>query len=152
MSGLIIIAVIGGSMLSWLIFSSIFIICLPFELKNLTAFVCIVGGLFGYFIRFVNVYFVNKSLKIYFFSFFNSSIWFIPLISTTGLIFYPLTLGFNSLKSFDQGWSEYLGGQKIYSIIKYGAVINQFVQNNNLKIYLIIFVFWVIFLVIIILV
>ena len=145
--GLIIIAVIGGSILSWLIFSSSFIICLPPILKSLTLVVCILGGVSGYVIRNVAIYFINKSLKIYLFSFFNRSIWFIPIISTIGVIFYPLLLGFNSLKSFDQGWSEYFGGQKIYSVLKYGAAISQLIQNNNLKIYLLIFLFWVIFLV-----
>lgn len=64
-----------------------------------------------------------------------------PLISTLGLVKYPLSLGFQSLKSFDQGWSEYFGGQKIYSSITYFSVLNQFIQNNNLKIYFIIFTF-----------
>jgi NADH-ubiquinone oxidoreductase chain 5 len=69
-----------------------------------------------------------------------------------GLGLYPLVLGFNSLKAFDQGWSEYFGGQKIYPLLKYGAVIGQFAQNNNLKVYLLMFIFWVIFLIVIILV
>jgi hypothetical protein len=51
------------------------------------------------------------------------------------------------MKSFDQGWSEFIGGQKYYSLIKYFSLYNQFLQNNNLKIYLIIFVFWVFILV-----
>jgi NADH-ubiquinone oxidoreductase chain 5 len=134
-------------MLNWLIFSSIYIICLPSYLKFLTLFVCIVGGLAGYIIRNVNLYFFNKSLNYYLFSFINISIWFIPILSTIGIIKYPLTLGFKSIKSFDQGWSEFLGGQNFYYFIKNFSVINQFLQNNNLKIYLIIFVFWVFILV-----
>lgn len=74
MSGLIVIAVIGGAILSWLIFSSYQMICLPFLFKNLTLFVCILGGAIGYLLRNVGIYFKNKSLNLYFFSFFNSSI------------------------------------------------------------------------------
>jgi NADH-ubiquinone oxidoreductase chain 5 len=151
MAGLMVIAVIGGSILRWLIFSSYQIICLPLIFKNLTIIVCLIGGIFGYFLRKVNSYFKNKSLNLYFFSYLNSSIWFMPLVSTIGIIFYPLVLGSSTFKSFDQGWSEFIGGQKIYFFLKYSSIINQFIQNNNLKIYLIIFVFWVIFLVIIIL-
>jgi NADH-ubiquinone oxidoreductase chain 5 len=125
-------------------------VCLPFYLKNLTLVTCLFGGLFGYLIRNVSFYFTNKSLNFYFFSFFNSSIWFIPLISTINLIFYPLILGFNSLKFFDQGWSEYLGGQKIYTSIKQLAIYNQLVQNNNLKVYFLIFIFWVVLLILLI--
>jgi NADH-ubiquinone oxidoreductase chain 5 len=147
MLGLLFIAVIGGSMLSWLIFSSYYIICVPFQLKILTLFVCITGGVRGYLLRIVKIFFLNKSLKLYFFTFFNSSIWFIPAISTIGAVFLPLKIGGLSLKVFDQGWSEMFGGQNLYNSIKTGAIINQYFQNNNLKIYLLIFVFWVIFLI-----
>jgi NADH-ubiquinone oxidoreductase chain 5 len=66
-------------------------------------FVCLLGGIFGYLLSDVSTYFTNKALKLYVFSFFNSSMWFIPLLSTVGLGLYPLVLGFNSLKAFDQG-------------------------------------------------
>jgi NADH-ubiquinone oxidoreductase chain 5 len=148
--GLLIIAIWGGAILRWLIFSSNYIVCLPFYIKNLTLLVCILGGLFGYLLRNISFYFVNKSLNFYYFRFFNSSIWFMPLISTIRIIFYPLVLGFNSLKVFDQGWSEYLGGQKIYYSIKQLAIFSQLTQNNNLKTYFLIFIFWVILLIILI--
>ncbi len=146
--GLLVMALIGGALLRWLIFSSPFLINLPFYLKNLILIVCLLGGFIGYFIRKVSLYFFNKSLNYYLFIFINITIWFIPLISTKGIIYYPLRVGFLALKSFDQGWSEYFGGQKIYSLIRYFSILNQKIQNNNLKIYLILFVFWVVFLVI----
>ena len=117
-TGLLLIAIIGGSILNWLIFSSIYLICLPSYLKILTLFVCIVGGFSGYLIRNVNLYFFNKSLNYYLFRFINISIWFIPILSTIGVIKYPLTLGLKSIKSFDHGWSEFLGGQNFYYFIK----------------------------------
>ena len=141
--GLLLMAIIGGSILNWLIFSSIYIICLPNYLKFLTIIVCMIGGFTGYLLRTAGLYFFNKSLNFYIFSFFNISIWFIPLLSTIGIIKYPLILGFNSFKSFDHGWSEFLGGQNFYKLIKNFSVLNQLLQNNNLKIYLIIFIFWV---------
>nr|YP_010249782.1 NADH dehydrogenase subunit 5 [Rheocricotopus villiculus]QTT60913.1 NADH dehydrogenase subunit 5 [Rheocricotopus villiculus] len=146
---LMIMAIFGGSMLSWLIFTSNYMICLPSELKNLTLVVCLLGGMTGYMISSAGFYFSNKSLSLYNLSFFNSSMWFMPLVSTIGIIFYPLLLGFKSFKSMDQGWSEFFGPQKIYFYMKYYSIINQFVQNNNLKIYLMMFIFWLMFLVII---
>lgn len=148
--GLLLIAVIGGAVLRWLLFSYPFIVCLPFFLKNLTLTVCILGGVAGYFIRKVKFFFLNKSLNYYIFCYINSSIWFIPRISTFGLVYFPLNLGFKSLKSLDYGWSEFFGTQNIYFFVKYFSFLNQTVQNNNLKIYLIIFIFWVTFLVILI--
>nr|UKO31663.1 NADH dehydrogenase subunit 5 [Limnophyes sp. YF-2022] len=147
MLGLLVMAVIGGSMLSWLMFSSNYFIVLPFYLKNLTLTVCLLGGFSGYLLSKVSLLFSNKSLNLYLFSFINMSMWFMPLISTLGLVKYPLSLGFYTLKSFDQGWSEFFGGQKIYSSMTYFSALNQILQDNNLKIYFMMFAFWVIFLV-----
>lgn len=144
---LIVIAVIGGSLLNWLIFSCNYIICLPIILKFLTLIVCVSGAFLGYILRRISFYHFNKSIYYYFFSFFNGSILFMPLIRTAGVVEFPIKLGGSSLKIFDQGWSEYFGGQNIYFFIKKLSITNQILQNNNLKIYLIIFIFWIIFLV-----
>lgn len=149
---LILFAVIGGAILRWLMFSSIYIICLNFFFKNLIITVCIIGGIFGYLFRSTKQLYINKSLKLLFFKVFNSSIWFIPILSTMGVIPVSIFLGKISLKSIDFGWSEYFGGQYIYINIKKYSLLNQTLQNNNLKVYLIIFVFWVMFLAIILLI
>jgi len=150
--GLLIIAIIGGALLRWLRFSSFIIICLPIEFKNLTLTVCFLGGIIGYIINFVKLNFFNKSLNFYYYTYFFRAIWFTPFISTNGRIFLPLKFGYFITKSFDQGWSEYFGAKNIYRRIEYFSIINQFIQNNNLKTYLIIFVCWVIFLVILIII
>jgi NADH-ubiquinone oxidoreductase chain 5 len=147
MAILLLIAIIGGGLLSWLIFPTPEIICLSPLLKNLTLFVCISGGFLGYLITNVSFYFNNKSLRNYLFCFLNRTIWFLPFLSTTNLVAVPLKLGVTVTKRFDQGWSEFFGGQQIYKIISYFSVFVQFLQRNRLKIYLISFVFWVIFLV-----
>lgn len=147
---LIIIAIIGGSILNWLMFFNPEIICLPLYLKLLTLFVCIIGGLIGYLVSNVKLFFFNKSLNYYKFSSFFGIIWFIPIISTVGIIKYPLFLAIISFKSFDQGWREYFGGQILYNQLKsYSLYIQEF-QNNNLKIYLLSYILWVIILLLII--
>nr|UQJ73610.1 NADH dehydrogenase subunit 5 [Potthastia sp. 4XL] len=147
MSGLLIMAIVGGSMLSWLIFPVPPMICLPFLLKFLTLMVCVIGGLSGYLISNNNFYSFNKSLNYYSLSFFSSSMWFMPNLSTSGSVFLPLSIGMNVVKSFDQGWSEYFGAQKIYYLISNFSMYNQFLQNNNLKIYLMSFIVWIVILV-----
>nr|YP_010319231.1 NADH dehydrogenase subunit 5 [Dacus vijaysegarani]QZO77432.1 NADH dehydrogenase subunit 5 [Dacus vijaysegarani] len=146
MSGLLIMSIIGGSMLSWLIFPTPHMICLPIYLKLLTLVVCLIGGVFGYLISNVSLFYFNKSLNSYLTSYFFGFMWFMPYISTYGVINHSLVLGGNVAKSFDQGWSEFLGGQNMYSeFVKYSQYM--FVMhNNNLKIYLLLFVLWVIFL------
>nr|YP_009379005.1 NADH dehydrogenase subunit 5 [Pachycerina decemlineata]ARI44219.1 NADH dehydrogenase subunit 5 [Pachycerina decemlineata] len=144
MLGLLFMSIIGGSMLNWLIFSTPLMICLPWYLKLLTLFVCLVGGVSGYLISNVSLYFSNKSLKNYSLSLFFGSMWFMPYISTYGIIKSPLKIGMDTIKSFDHGWSEFFGGQKLYQTMTEYSQINNVIQNNNLKIYLMTFVLWIV--------
>uniref|UniRef100_UPI0030036D04 NADH dehydrogenase subunit 5 n=1 Tax=Desmometopa sabroskyi TaxID=3118444 RepID=UPI0030036D04 len=146
MFGLLFMSIIGGSMLNWLLFSSLYMICLPYYLKMLTLFVCIFGALIGYFMSLFSLYSVNKTLKFYFSSFFLGFMWFMPYISTYGVINYSMKIGMNVIKSFDQGWSEYFGGQHLYNKMNYYSNIINLLQNNSLKIYLMVFILWILIL------
>nr|WKU84216.1 NADH dehydrogenase subunit 5 [Senaspis dibapha] len=143
MFGLMLMSIIGGSMLSWLIFLTPYTICLPYYLKFMTLFVCIVGGLIGYFISKISLFNFNKSLNYYYLSMFVGSMWFMPYISTYGVINYSLKLGMNVVKNFDQGWSEFMGSQNLYKQLVNYSQFSYIIQNNNLKIYLLIFVLWI---------
>nr|UDF83724.1 NADH dehydrogenase subunit 5 [Vermiophis taishanensis] len=143
MMGLLFMSIIGGSMLSWLLFSTPLMICLPYYYKMLTLLICLTGGFMGYMISLVSLYYLNKSLMFYKMSNFFGLMWFMPYISTYGIIKNWLKLGFFMSKGIDQGWSEYMGGQMIYSSLKNYSQYNQFIQNNSLKIYLMIFVLWI---------
>nr|YP_009995539.1 NADH dehydrogenase subunit 5 [Eristalinus quinquestriatus]QNQ07380.1 NADH dehydrogenase subunit 5 [Eristalinus quinquestriatus] len=143
MLGLMVMSIIGGSMLSWLIFLTPYTICLPYYLKFMTLFVCIVGGLTGYLMSKISLFFINKSLNNYYLSMFAGSMWFMPYISTYGIINYSLKLGMNVVKNFDQGWSEFMGSQNLYKQLVNYSQFNYVIQNNNLKIYLLIFVLWI---------
>nr|YP_009487726.1 NADH dehydrogenase subunit 5 [Anopheles minor]AWB98518.1 NADH dehydrogenase subunit 5 [Anopheles minor] len=144
-------AVIGGSMLSWLMFLNPVMICLPLNMKMLTLFVCIFGGLIGYLLSNVKLFFINKSLYFFNFTNFVGSMWFMPIISTIGIINYPLKLGLYSYKSFDQGWSEFFGSQMIYYQLKSYSLYLQEFQMNSLKIYLLSYMLWFIVLLMLIL-
>nr|ADW41384.1 NADH dehydrogenase subunit 5 [Drosophila flavomontana] len=146
MLGLLVMSIIGGSMLNWLIFPVPYMICLPFFLKMLTLFVCIFGGVFGYLISVSNLYSINKSMTFYNMTNFMGSMWFMPYISTYGIIYFPLNYGQIVGKSFDQGWSEYFGGQHLYQKLMNYSQTLFLIHNNNLKIYLMLFVFWILIL------
>nr|WDR45091.1 NADH dehydrogenase subunit 5 [Sabethes quasicyaneus] len=139
---LMMMAIMGGSMLNWLMFFNNPMVCLPFLLKMLILMVCIIGGLFGYFISNVSIFFMNKSLYYLKMSYFMGSMWFMPMISTLGIIKSPLILGLKCFKMFDQGWSEYFGGQMLYNELKNYSLYVQEFQNNNLKIYLMSYLLW----------
>nr|YP_010126922.1 NADH dehydrogenase subunit 5 [Anopheles funestus-like sensu Spillings et al. (2009)]QPO06749.1 NADH dehydrogenase subunit 5 [Anopheles funestus-like sensu Spillings et al. (2009)] len=143
---LMVMAVICGSMLSWLIFLNPAMICLPLDMKLLTLFVCLLGGFIGYLLSNVGLFFINKALYFYNFTNFVGSMWFMPVISTLGVVNYPLKLGLYSYKSFDQGWSEFFGSQMIYMQLKSYSLYLQEFQKNNLKIYLLSYMLWFIIL------
>lgn len=151
MWGLIIFAIFGGSIINWLIFPFSPMVCLPIGLKWLTLTVCILGGLMGFLISNISFFSNNKSLNFYFFSFFSNSIWFIPLLSTVRIVQYPVNLGFKIFKNIDQGWVEFFGVQQVFKYFVTLTKINQIFQYNNLKIYFLLFILWLIVLVLLIL-
>nr|YP_010414114.1 NADH dehydrogenase subunit 5 [Omophron limbatum]URQ84656.1 NADH dehydrogenase subunit 5 [Omophron limbatum] len=138
--------IISGSMLSWLIFPTPIMICLPKGMKMLALFVSLVGAWLGYEISKFSISWFSNSLNFYKSSFFFGSMWFLPNISTFSLNYFPLMLSYNLYKNFDQGWNEYLGGQGMYMVMKNNSILLQFLHNNNLKIYLILIVMWLILL------
>nr|WRO44595.1 NADH dehydrogenase subunit 5 [Hypoderma pantholopsum] len=146
MVGLLMFSIFGGSILSWLIFSTPMLVVLPVYLKLLTLFVCMFGGLIGYLLSNTKIYFLNKSLMNYNLSVFFGSMWFMPYISTYGVINYYLIFGKMIMKSFDSGWSEYFGGQRLYLSLVSSSKLNQVMQNNNLSVYLMTFIIWVLML------
>nr|YP_010613570.1 NADH dehydrogenase subunit 5 [Rivellia apicalis]WAR64262.1 NADH dehydrogenase subunit 5 [Rivellia apicalis] len=143
MLGLLFMSIVSGSLLSWLIFPTPYMICLPYYLKLLTLIVCLIGGVIGYFISNVSLFYVNKSFNNYLLSYYLGSMWFMPYISTYGLINYPLLLGGLVYKSFDHGWSEFIGGQNLYNNLVNYSRINNVLQSNSLSVYLMIFVLWI---------
>lgn len=139
---LLIFAIIGGSIINWLIFPLNSIICLTLFFKFLVLIICFIGVIIGILISNINFFSLNKSLKFYFFSFYFRIIWFIPFLSTIGLTFFPLKFGFKILKRLDQGWIEFFGIQQIFNFFIKFSKINQIFQNNNLKIFIFFFLFW----------
>nr|AMW67885.1 NADH dehydrogenase subunit 5 [Nipponeurorthus fuscinervis] len=150
MLGLLFFAVMGGSMLSWLIMPSPSMILLPFYLKLLALIVSILGAWMGYELAKFSLSWKLNSLSINnFYSVnFMGSMWFMPILSTLGLNYYFLGLGYKLVKSMDQGWSEYFGGQSIYNFMKKNSMNNQILQNNDLKIYFLMFIYWLMILLI----
>nr|YP_010836009.1 NADH dehydrogenase subunit 5 [Taeniopteryx auberti]WGC89528.1 NADH dehydrogenase subunit 5 [Taeniopteryx auberti] len=146
MMSLSFMAVIGGSFLSWVLFPTPQMICLPFYLKTLALSVSILGGWIGYELAKFSLNYDLQTLKLHFLTSFMGSMWFLPLISTYGISSMPLYIGGATMKSFDQGWSEFFGAQGAYYLFSDWSKISQWWQNNDLKTYLISFILWVIIL------
>nr|AVN67313.1 NADH dehydrogenase subunit 5 [Blaberus discoidalis] len=144
MLGLLIMVVLGGSMLSWMIFPTPSLIYLPLIMKLMVMMVSVIGGWLGYELSKMNLGKKLFSLIYMNISSFLGSMWNMPYISTYGVSYDPLIMGYYSLKSFDGGWNEYFGGQGMYLLFMNMSKINQWWQFNNLKIFLMFFVMWMI--------
>nr|YP_010127723.1 NADH dehydrogenase subunit 5 [Oyamia nigribasis]QPP20250.1 NADH dehydrogenase subunit 5 [Oyamia nigribasis] len=148
MLGLMVAAVLGGSLLSWVLFPTPTMICLPLFLKTLALTVSVLGAWVGYELAKLALNFELQSIKSHLCTSFVGSMWFMPFISTYGVVNWPLQWGGYVVKSFDQGWSEYCGGQGSFKIFSQWSRFNQGWQNNDLKTYLVGFFLWVIILLI----
>nr|QTZ18962.1 NADH dehydrogenase subunit 5 [Azana sp. WQY005] len=140
---LVILSICMGSILSWLIFYFPSMICLSFYLKMLVLLICFSGGILGYVISSYNSLFIySKMMNNLMVVKFLGNMWFMPLLSTFGSVKIFLIYGGSYYKNIDQGWSELFGGQSLYFYLKVNSMKYQIFQNNNLKLYLLSFFFW----------
>nr|ALO76713.1 NADH deshydrogenase subunit 5 [Popillia sp. POP01] len=147
MSGLILLVIFGGSMLMWIMFPTPYFICLPFIMKVMALIVTFLGAWLGFELSKFSLSYELKSKMFLSSSLFFSSMWNMPYISTFGLNYYPINLGNKIYKSIDQGWSEYYGSQHIYNKIMGTSMFLQFLFNNNYKIFMLLIVMWIVFMV-----
>nr|WIL79959.1 NADH dehydrogenase subunit 5 [Tenerus hilleri] len=147
MSGLIFFVVFSGSMMMWLMFPSMSFICLSNLMKMMTLLCIIMGVVIGLEISKFNLVYENKSLKYINVSYFLSMMWNLPVISTFNVNYCPLYLSNYYVKNLDQGWFEYFGSQNLYNNMSLYSKFLQFIFSNNLKIYLMMMVFWLILLI-----
>uniref|UniRef100_UPI0030FF162F NADH dehydrogenase subunit 5 n=1 Tax=Prodasineura autumnalis TaxID=193254 RepID=UPI0030FF162F len=146
MLGMVFMAVMGGSIISWIVFPFPYMICLPFVLKLLALIVTVMGAVLGYFLSISHYNKVLLSFSFWLGSSFAGSMWFMPYISTRSISFLPLFSGTYLIKSFDHGWCELFGAQGIFNFFKEGSTGNQLFQFNFVKTYLMTFLFFVIIL------
>nr|AIM19616.1 NADH dehydrogenase subunit 5 [Tribolium castaneum] len=142
MGGLIFLVIFMGSSLSWIIFPYPYVIILPLFMKILTLLMVILGAWIGYELSKFFISYDSLSLKNYSLSWFLSNMWNMPVISTLGINYYPIIGGSFLYKSLDQGWSEVLGSQGIYSVIVSGSKISQIFMNNSIKIFFVLMIVW----------
>nr|ASY98664.1 NADH dehydrogenase subunit 5 [Polyspilota griffinii] len=150
MMGLMIFAVIGGSMLNWMIFLTPYFICLPLIMKIMPILVSVLGLWLGSILFKYSLNYYFNMFKYYSIIIFSGSMWFMPLIFTKGVSKLPLSVGLDSIKYIDLGWSEYFGAQNLYFVLMKLSGVSQWFQINDLKSYLVIFLITLILMIFII--
>nr|YP_009442878.1 NADH dehydrogenase subunit 5 [Typhlatya miravetensis]SCN12526.1 NADH dehydrogenase subunit 5 [Typhlatya miravetensis] len=133
-----------GAFLSWLIFPSPWMICLPFILKSLALLVSFLGGLVGYFLNLMSESYRLNSIFNYKVVLFAGSMWFMPFLSTYGVSKFFLKVSQFYHQSGDSGWLEYYGAQGAYSSFEVSSKYLQLAQDNSVKVYMVLFVLWLI--------
>nr|YP_009112551.1 NADH dehydrogenase subunit 5 [Nephrops norvegicus]CEK40201.1 NADH dehydrogenase subunit 5 [Nephrops norvegicus] len=136
--------VTGGAFLSWVIFPESYMICLTFMFKVLALVLSLLGALIGYLLNIMSVNYSLQSLGNYKSVVFMGSMWFMPFLSTFNLNQISLKTGAMFMKVGDYGWSEYFGGQGLYSNVMHQSSYLQVSQTNGVSIYMKSFLFWVI--------
>nr|QVM79238.1 NADH dehydrogenase subunit 5 [Grammoptera ruficornis] len=143
MSGLIVFVVMMGSILTWMIFPSPYFIFLPIIFKLMALIMIIMGMWIGYEMAKFKFYYTLKSLSSLNLTTFLGTMWNMPFISTYGINYYPIFMGELYTKIFDQGWLEYYGGQNLFLFLKLSSQFFQFFSNNHLKVYFLMMVIWI---------
>lgn len=141
---LISLVIFRGTILRWLIFPIPIFIYLPFKMKILILWLIFFGIWIGCETSKFGLRYELLSLKNYNLRRFNSNIWNLPLISLS-INLYPLSVGKKLYTSFDQGWLEYYGSQKLLESFTYSRKFFQLLSKNHLKIYCLISVVWIFF-------
>nr|YP_010946772.1 NADH dehydrogenase subunit 5 [Pseudoglomeris montshadskii]WGO57529.1 NADH dehydrogenase subunit 5 [Pseudoglomeris montshadskii] len=144
---LLIMVIIGGSMMSWLIFPTPSMICLPLYLKYLVLIVSVMGFIFGFELVKTNLGKMIYSLFMIDISGFFGLMWNLPYFSSYGMSLNSLMMGYFMSTSFEMGWNEYFGGQGMYKFLFSMGEFNQWLQFNNLSMFLMIMILWIIMLV-----
>nr|WRV01093.1 NADH dehydrogenase subunit 5 [Stygiocaris lancifera] len=135
-------AVVGGAFLSWLIFPSPWMICLPLSLKFLTLVVSLIGGFIGYVLNMVSVIYRLNSILNYNVVVYVGSMWFMPFLSTFGVSIFFLKISQLYSQSADSGWLEYYGAQGVYCKFESSSKYLQLAQDNSVKVYMVMFMLW----------
>nr|YP_010535240.1 NADH dehydrogenase subunit 5 [Megacopta caliginosa]UYA97675.1 NADH dehydrogenase subunit 5 [Megacopta caliginosa]UYA97688.1 NADH dehydrogenase subunit 5 [Megacopta caliginosa] len=144
---LTIMSIIFGSIFNWLILPNFSVFIFPLECKLMPIIFVLIGSLLGYEFSKLNLSNLNlnyMSLLVYNYL---GSMWFMPNFST--YVSSPtLNLSNYYVSLIDGGWCEYLISLSPLSFFSYLSKITVVYHNNSLKLYLLSFLFWFMFLVV----
>nr|QIV24608.1 NADH dehydrogenase subunit 5 [Aesa media] len=147
MGALILFVIFSGSFLVWMIFPTPYFICLPLMFKLMAVFMIISGMWLGYELAKFKLSYSLHSLGYLTLSTFLGLMWNMPVISTIGINFFPIYLGETYTKIFDQGWFEYYSARGSGRILKILTQILQVFSVNHLKVYFMMMIIWIVFLI-----
>nr|YP_011010725.1 NADH dehydrogenase subunit 5 [Menippe rumphii]WPW47615.1 NADH dehydrogenase subunit 5 [Menippe rumphii] len=136
--------VMGGSILSWVLFPEPYMICMDTFMKYMVLLISGFGGFVGYMLNMMNVNHKLSTLINYKVSCMSGSMWFMPLLSSLKNSEVVLISGSYTQKMSDKGWYEYFGGQGLYYLFSKLFMVSNNLQFNNVKVFMKVFIISVI--------
>nr|DAZ87580.1 TPA_asm: NADH dehydrogenase subunit 5 [Stiretrus anchorago] len=138
---LTVMSIISGSILSWLIFPFLTFLCFPLYLKVLPLFVLMLGSWLGYSLSMLTIYDNIFGMLYNYLVEFMDNMWFMPNFST--YMIYNKMLIYSKMSSvfMDSSWGEYIISNSLPNFMNYLSSLYSYYEINNIKIYLISFIF-----------
>nr|YP_010586388.1 NADH dehydrogenase subunit 5 [Molannodes epaphos]UZZ44176.1 NADH dehydrogenase subunit 5 [Molannodes epaphos] len=138
---LLISSVVMGSVFFWFVLNYLNFIYLSNFMKFLIFYMMLGGVMIGSFITF-NFKFL---LGFWFSNLFIGKMWFLSILSVYGMNYKILEFSNFMVKILDFGWWEYLVSVNIYKNLMLVILVVQKIQKNLLKIFMLLFIFWILF-------
>lgn len=143
---LVIFSISRGSIIRWTLFSTPPLPPIPIKIKIITTIMFFTGRTASYYLNFIknilNQFKINKSIYLLLF---NSSIWFIPILSTH--ILNPKLIKLRGkIKLIDKRWNELFRIKVFTNFILFSSIYNQKIHFNKIKLFLLSFTFWLLLL------
>nr|YP_010134341.1 NADH dehydrogenase subunit 5 [Megabeleses magnoliae]QWM93831.1 NADH dehydrogenase subunit 5 [Megabeleses magnoliae] len=138
---LMLMVIIGGGMFSWLLFPYPLMVCLPIYLKIIPLLLILMGMMLGWMMYLMNYKLMKKN---FFMMNFFSLMWFLPIISTNGMVKITMLMS-KKLSSLDQSWTENLMGRGVFLFMKLSSSwmdLLIFYFNSLLNLFLLMILLW----------
>nr|UCC46150.1 NADH dehydrogenase subunit 5 [Zicrona caerulea] len=138
---LTLLSIMSGSILSWLIFPFPSFLCFPFYLKMMPLITVLVGSWLGYSLSLITYYDNIFGIIFNYITEFMGLMWFMPNFST--YMIYDKMLFYVKMSSsfMDSSWGESLISGFLPNLINYTSSYYNYYEFNNIKVYLISFIF-----------
>nr|QDI93849.1 NADH dehydrogenase subunit 5 [Tuxedo elongatus] len=139
-------SILFGSLLMWIMFSTPFFYISSVYISIMPLFSVGLGFFIGWFF---SLYYMNmNSLGSTMLLYFVGSMWYMPIFST--YLVYMLFLNFSKsyYKLMDMGWGEFFFSKSHISFIYFTSKMNSLLELNNLKVFMLSFLFLLVILLI----
>nr|UBI44008.1 NADH dehydrogenase subunit 5 [Eysarcoris montivagus] len=143
------LSVFSGSMLMWLIFPYPGFFCFPLLLKLMPLIFILLGAWLGYSLSLFSIYCTVLGTSYNYLTEIIGYMWFMPSFSTYMLYNKAFLFSKESSIFMDSSWGEFMISSSLPSLMNYVSSFYSLYQMNNVKIYLISFLFMIFFLLLI---